>query len=329
MSTARYLLAVVLAASAGWQSTRADEPLYVKNLSPVTGLLGLPSQRDAATAAPGTLAAAVHSAVANSYILDSTTREYLNQDGEVLRFALELRYAFARDWDVQLELPWLQHDGGELDRVIDDWHDFWNMSDGGRPDVPRDLLEYRYASARDSFRLQDSSSGLGDVSLALTHAFYRDGGAVASVVLGYKFGTGDEDDFTGSGADDGYIALRFSGEHGADLPLRWHGQAGYLRAGDSDLLGNVQEQNLWFAGLALDWRVSDNWSLIGQVDGHAAPMDSELTALGDTAGLFSVGARWRLGAHWALDFSLIEDVVVETAPDITFQASLRYRSRPR
>ena len=31
----------------------ADEPLYAKNLGPVAGLLGLPSQRDAAPVAAG------------------------------------------------------------------------------------------------------------------------------------------------------------------------------------------------------------------------------------------------------------------------------------
>ena len=103
---------------------------------------------------------------------------------------------------------------------------------------------------------------------------------MASLVLGYKFGTGDEDDFLGSGADDVFVALRFSGEHLSDLPLSWHGQVGYLRAGDSDLLEDTQEKNLWFAGLALDWRLAERWSLIAQLDSHAAPMDSDITGRG-------------------------------------------------
>ena len=320
------LTGAALAWLVGVLPAQADEPLYVKNLSPVTGLLGLPSQRDAATAGRGELEVALHSALANTYVLDSTRDEYLNLDGEVMRFALEMRYGLADNWDVQVELPWMEHDGGELDRLIDDWHDLWSMPDGGRSDVPRDLFEYRYASRRDAFRLQDSSSGLGDISLSLSHAFYHDEGATAAVVLGYKFGSGDEDDFTGSGADDGFIALRFSGEHLSDLPLSWHGQVGYLRAGDSDLLGDAQEQNLWFAGLALDWRLAEAWSLLVQLDGHAAPMDSDIKAVGDIAGMASVGARWRFARRWALDLSLVEDVVTETAPDIIFQASLRYRA---
>jgi hypothetical protein len=303
----------------------AAEPLYVKNLSLVAGLSGLPSQRDAATAESGTLVAALHSSLANQYVADSNSDEFLNFDGETLRFALELRYGLAQNWDVQLEVPWLDHSGGNLDDWIDDWHDLWGMSDGGRSDVPNDLLDYRYAN-RDGagFSLQDSTSGLGDISLSLTHAFYRKKSSVASLVLGYKFSTGDEDDFLGSGGDDAFVALRFSGPQLSDLPLSWHGQVGYLRAGDSDVLGEVQEQDLWFAGLAVDWQVAQRWSLIAQVDSHAAPADSDLTALGDDAIMATVGVRWRFAPNWSVDVNVVEDIRVETSPDVIFQASLRY-----
>lgn len=305
----------------------ASEPLYVKNLSPVTGLLGLPSQRSADSEATGELALALHSSVANSYVQDASSREYLNLDGETLRFALDLRYGLAPGWDVQLEVPWLEQSGGDLDRVIDDWHDLWGMPDGGRSQVPRDLLDYQYASvSRQGFQLEDSSSGLGDITLALNYAFYRDKDATAGIALGYKFSVGDDDKFLGSGADDVYVAVRFSGAHLTDLPLYWHGQVGYLRAGDSDLLDGIQQQDLWFAGLSLDWLLNERWSLLAQLDGNAAPTNSDITAIGDSAGTFTGGVRWRFLPGWSVDFSLVEDIVVETAADVTFQASLRYRA---
>lgn len=306
-------------------AARADEPLYVKNLSPVAGLFGLPSQRDAQTLDPAALSLALHASVASQYVNESNAREYLNLDGETLRFAFELRYGLAQDWDLQLDVPWLEQSGGNLGSAIDNWHDFWGMSDGGRSSVPRDVLDYRYQSADGQFSLQDDSSGIGDISLMLSHAVYRDRESVASVAVGYKAGTGDQDEFLGSGADDAYIALRFSGAQLSNLPLVWHGQVGYLRAGDSDLLEGVQEQNLWFAGLSVDWRVSPNWSLLAQLDGHAAPMHSELTGVGEDAAMGTLGARWYFAPQWSLEASVVEDIRVETAPDVTFQASLRYR----
>ncbi|MCP5189468.1 MAG: DUF3187 family protein [Pseudomonadales bacterium] len=317
-------LCAVAATAGALSAAAAEQPLYVKNLSPVTGLLGLPAQRAAETQPRGQLGAALHSSVANIYVSDSSQSEYLNLDGETLRFALDLRYGLAERWDVQLEVPWLKQSGGELDKFIDNWHDLWGMPDGGRSDVPRNLLDYQYVSADGGFLLDNSDSGLGDITVSLNYAFYQHGDAVAGLGLGYKFGTGDDEQFLGSGADDYYIALRFSGAHLSNLPLRWHGQVGYLRAGDSDLLQGFQERNLWFAGLGLDWRVAERWSLLAQVDSNAAPTESQLTALGDPGVTLSGGVRWRFAPRWSVDASLVEDIAVETAADVVFQATLRY-----
>ncbi len=325
--TRTYAMALLLA-GLGTLPAAASEPLYVKNLSPVAGLIGLPSQRDAYTTPGGELAAALHSSIASQYVNESNSTEFLNLDGETLRLALELRYGLAENWDVQLEVPWLDQSGGNLDGAIDDWHEFWGMSDGGRSTVPRDVLDYRYASPDGGFSLQDDASGLGDISLSLSHAFYHDDSSAVSVALGYKFGTGDEDQFLGSSADYVFVALRFSGAQLSDLPLSWHGQAGYLRAGDSDLLEGLQEQNVWFAGLALDWQLAQHWSLIAQLDSHGAPLHSDLTGMGDDAVLATLGARWTFAPQWSADISVVEDIRVATAPDVTFQASLSYRPGP-
>jgi len=311
---------LVVAASAA-----ADEPLYVKNLSPVTGLLGLPAQRDAAPV--NGWGVDLHTSIASHYVFDLSDEEALLLDGETLRFALDMRYALGERWELQLEVPWLQHSGGNLDSLINGWHDLWGMSDGGRSNAEDDVLDYRYQSQDANFSLQDDASGLGDVSASVSYAFFRDDNAAAALTAGYKLGSGEEDDFLGSGGDDVWIAVRFSGDHLSDLPLSWHGQLGYLYADDSELLGSEQNNNLWFAGLALDWRVTERWSLLAQLDANAAPLDSDIDALGTEAILLSFGARWRFSPGWALDLNFVEDAQVETGPDVTFQASVRYRPR--
>ncbi len=300
-----------------------SEPLYVRNLSPVAGLFGLPSQRAANTTPAGAVTASLHGSIASHYVSDNSRREFINLDGETRRLALELRFGIRENWDIQLELPWLDHSGGDLDRLIDDWHDLWGMADGGRDDAPRDALDYRYATANGSLSLADDASGLGDVSLSISHAFYRTEDAVASAVLGYKFGSGDLAEFSGSGADDVYLAVRMSGDHLSGLPLVWHGQVGYLRAGSVDGISHLQQRDLWFAGLSMDWRFAAQWSAIVQLDSHAAPLSSDLTAVGEEAFLLSGGVRWRFASRWQLDLSVVEDIGVGTAPDVVFQASIR------
>lgn len=266
--------------------------------------------------------------LANHYVADASSSEALNLDGETLRAALEVRYGFADNWDIQLDIPWIDHSEGELDSLIDSWHDFWGMPDGGRPDVDPDQLDYRYARPGTNFDLRDDASGAGDATLAVNYSFYRGKSSAAALSLGYKFGSADEEKLLGSGDDDVFLALRFSGEHLADLPLTWHGQLGYVRTGKVDFLGPYQERDLWFAGLALDWTVSERFSVLAQIDAHSAPLDSELTALGEDALLLALGARWNFSPAWSIDLNFVEDIRVEAAPDITFQATIRYYGAP-
>ncbi|MFT6276280.1 MAG: hypothetical protein ACJAZ0_002385 [Halioglobus sp.] len=302
----------------------ASEPLYVKNLSPVSALYGLPSQRNAQSQQAGSFALALHNSIANHYILEVDGPEQANIDGETVRIAFEMRYGLADNWDVQVELPWVHYSGGHLDSAIESWHDLWGMPDGGRPGVARDILNIGYSGPESAFSLADKASGLGDVSVAVSHSFYSGENATASAVLGYKFASGDQDDLLGSGEDDIFFALRFSGAPSVGSSLLWHGQAGYILAGEADVLGDSQNTHLWFAGVSMDWRVARHFSLFAQLDMHSAPADSALTAIGEDAYLGSLGGRWTPSENWSLDFSFTEDLQVDTAPDITFQASLRY-----
>ncbi len=300
-------------------------PLAVRNLGPVPGLFNFPSQHDARAADAGTAGGVLHTALASHYVRDSAPGEQLNLDGETLRVALELRYVPADRWALQLELPWVQQDEGFLDSAIDGWHEFWGMPDNGRGDVPRDLLDYRYADTRTRFDLRDSASGPGDIGLAVQYTALAGDAYAVALAAGHALGVGDAGDFTGGGEGDSWIALRASGD-AADGALSLHAQLGYLRAGEIATLGPRQERDLWFAGTSVEWRLAQTWSLLGQLDTHAAPMDSALDALGDNAMLLSAGARWRFAPNWGLDLLVVEDIAVETGPDVIFQAALRYRA---
>jgi hypothetical protein len=300
------------------------ETLYSKNLSPVAGLLGLPSPRAAALTAAGDWQFAAHGAISSHFVEDENGGERLRLDGESYRLALELRHGLGENWEVQLELPWLAHNEGSLDSLIDDWHDLWGMPGGGRSKRPRDQLDFRYRGIGADFTLRDSAAGAGDLTLALNRALLAGEILQLSAALGYKFATGSERELLGSGAEDVHFALR-AGWTPRDSRFSWQGQAGYLRAGRSALLGHRQRRELWFAGVALNWAASGRLTLIGQVDAHGAPLNSALTALGRSALRLTVGGRWQFSQHWSLELSVVEDIQVETAPDVIFQASARWR----
>jgi Protein of unknown function (DUF3187) len=304
----------------------ASQPLYVKNISPVSGLLGLPAQRQAQTASVGSMHWNLHGSLASHYVLEESGNEWGTFDGETLRFAAQLQYSPFESWDLQLEIPWLQHSGGFLDSPIESFHDLFDLPDGGRAQVDKDLLNYHYIRDFGSvIALDDSAAGVGDVSLSLNHVFYRKQRLQAGLGLGYKFASGDEDQLLGSGAEDVFATLRLSGVQPFEKPLSWHAQLGYLRAGSMDYLRDIARRDLWYLGFSLDWALWQSVSLLAQLDLHGAPARSELAVLGDEAIMLSLGARWLINPNWSLDLGFVEDARVETAPDIIFQASLRYR----
>jgi len=303
------------------------QPLYARDLSPVAGMLGFPAMREAGVLSAARVSADLVGSVANNYSVDSEDGESVNFDVETRRAALRASVGLGGGFELSAELPWLRHEGGDLDRVIETWHGWFNLPDGNREDVPRDLVDVRVSSGDSSVSLQEQVSGLGDASVALTRRLWRDDAAVISATLGAKFATGDEDELLGSGSEDYYLVINASADHRGDSPLRWHGQLGYLRAGDIAGLASVQEQDLWFAGIAMDWQLRERLSLLLQVDSHAGVADSALTQLGDTSVQLTVGGRWAFSEGWAAELSFSEDIAVNTAPDFVLQFGLRYRPR--
>lgn len=317
------VLAAALLACAPVQA----DPLYAKNLSPLSGLFGFPSLREARTLASGQISAAVNGNVANTYSVDDNAREDYNIDVETRRMAFRGAIGLGHGWELEAEVPWLRHEGGDLDEVIEDWHDFFNLPDGDRDQAPRDLIDIRYAAPGVNLSLQEDVDGWGDVNLGLVKQLWSSESAAISARLGAKLATGDEDELLGSGSEDYYLSLNFSGDHRTDWPFRWHGQLGYLRAGDADVLGSVQEQDLWFAGGGFEWRAWQSLHLKLQIDSHAAVADSALKQTGDTSVQLTVGASWLFARGWEAEFSFSEDIAVETAPDFVLLLGLRYRSQ--
>ena len=105
----------------------------------------------------------------------------------------------------------------------------------------------------------------------------------------------------------------------------WHSQLGYTRAGKISQLGAMQERDLWFAGLGVEWRHWEKLHLKLQIDSQAALADSRLPQTGDPMVQLSAGASWLIAPGWELDLSFSEDIAVDTAPDFVLQFGIRYR----
>ena len=299
------------------------EPLWVENLSPLAQLVALPSQRSADI--KEALSVSVHTEIATHFISQALERERVFFDGETQKHSVGLRWDLSPQWELSAHLSFIKHDGGFVDSYVNRWHDFFGISDGGRSTLPEDQIRFQFDGSEQQSLLDRPVSGQSDSTLELSYVAERQQALQIAYAVGYKASNGASERWLGSGADDLYAVARFSGAHRSHLPLYWHGQFGVTRVGESALLGAQQKDWLWFTGLSAEWLLNDRWSLIAQLDSHSALINSDVDAIGETAGMLSLGLRRQLGRQWALNVSFTEDIVVESAPDIIFQASLHFR----
>lgn len=284
-------------------------------------------QRSAALPVLGATRVAAVGAPQQSYALDLTTeyyrdanaRESVLEDGESARLAFGWRSGFAEDWEWNVEVPLLVLGGGFMDRIIEDWHGFFGLPNGGRELAARDAYQYRYT--RDGVTLLDvteAGTQLGDIRAGLGWQLRECTALRAQLKLP-----------TGDGARLG------GGNFGASLWLdqtlnfgpgsRW---SGYLSAGGSaiatpDVLPELQNRAAAFAGMGVSWRAFDALSLATQLYAHTPLFkDTELEGLQNPGLQFVLGATWHAAPGVDLQLAFQEDPVVSSSPDFSLHFGL-------
>jgi len=139
-----------------------------------------------------------------------------------------------------------------------------------------------------------------------------------------KLPTGDAAELTGSDAADLATGLYYSKR----LWPRWifHGSAGVVLLGEGDVLRQQQRDALLYGSATLSWQALRRTSFKLQLDLHSAAYDARPKPLGGDAGQLVAGVSFALGEGAVLDFTLSEDIVVGTSPDVVFQIGMRWRN---
>jgi hypothetical protein len=301
-----------------------SEPLWVENLSPLAQVRALPAAQSAFLSTGWGIA--LHGAVASHYVVENSAQHSASLffDGETQAQTLSVQVPLAPRWQLQVDLPLRRHSAGFLDPVINDWHNFFGLPDGGRNSVANGQFGYQIVGEQ-QIALEKAVSGVADATLSLAYQLFADDAQASSLVVGYQPGHGNEQQWLGSGTDQWWLALRYSAPQSGTWPLMWHFQGGWSQATQGTVLGIEQHRGLWFAGVSAEWQVSDHWSLLAQYDGHRGLLTNSVSALTAPASLLSLGARWRASPHWSVTGSFSEDIAVGRAPDVTFQLGLQYR----
>ena len=239
--------------------------------------------------------------------------ESLIIDVENYRYEFGLRYR-QDSWLARLDIPLVSNSAGELDATIDRWHDFFGLPDGDRDNIERDQINLNYRRDGETIYDRDSStSGIGDISVAIG---YQPADSW-SYFAGIELDTGSIDELSGNEAIDTALWLsrqfELTPQTGAFVLL------GISFPGDSDYLDGLVADQIWVAQGGFDYRFTG--SVVGtiQFDYHSDSIDeTELTAFGQSLQMqLGLGFPQLLGEH-RVDLFFSEDILVESAPDITF-----------
>lgn len=300
-------------------SAHESEPFRIRNLNPLTAIFGLPGWE---TAESGTRLRATGE-IANHYRFSARNGDRLALDGETLRVTASWARGFGEGWSVGVDVPLYQMSGGHLDDLIDGWHSAFGLPDGARNLRPEDSLLFLLGNAREGqfFALERRARALGDVQITLAREL---GGVVLQGTL--KLPTGDEDVLAGSGAADVAVTmLRLREETLGGRAAGFYWGAGVLAIGEPKRVAFPVKDAVVMGVLGGSLQVGPRFGVKAQLDVHGALYDTPLEEIGETAIQATVGAWVRAGRRSLLEFAIVEDVEVSTAPDVVLHVAAHWQ----
>jgi hypothetical protein len=314
-------LAAFVAAAADPAAAQLSEPLEIRNLNPLVAIFGLPAWD---TVSPGTRFGATVD-VANHYRLSQRNGEVLILDGETIRTTLSFAHGFGDGWSIGAEAPFFRVGGGVLDDLIDGWHSAFRLPDGGRNNRDEGELLFLMGDPRGAFyRLANPQTGFGDLQIKVARTVGADDDFVVQAAV--KLPTGDEAMLAGSGSTDWSLTLlRAESLTARRRPAGYYWGIGLLRAGEPDLVDFAADEWVYTAILGGSWQPWRRFGLKAQLDYHSPFFDSPLEEIGEAAIQASFGAWMNRGERASLEFAIVEDLEVSTAPDVVLQIAARWR----
>jgi hypothetical protein len=317
-AAARGALRVIVTVAFGWLAPAVHaEPFLTRNQNPLLALYGLPSPL------PARLPPAGGGRIAGVVNWSNTEKEDFPADGnytldaEVLEFRLHFTHGISERIALHAELPWRQVSEGSLDGFIDDWHGAFGLPGGSRRRLPEGQLLIEFEQDGTTLlSIDESTSGIGDIPVAIGYQLYATDHAALATWLTVKAPTGSADDLTGSGAVD--VAATLAGQSQMSEHWQLFGQASVAWLGDGDLLPEQQESLAWTLMGGLTWNAWRALDLTAQVEANSKIYDGLHSDLDGDAVVLTFGGAWRTTGGWRFDLAVSEDLQAGSSPDVSF-----------
>ena len=253
----------------------------------------------------------------NTYQRDASPSEFLEMDVEMYRYDLSIGYQWDQ-WRLTATTALISYQSGALDEVIDSFHQFFNLPEGGRPNNPNDRINLDYRKNGLVVFSQDfRDSGLGDLAISLSKKIWATDTAATEISVGVELPAGELSVYgDNSGVD---TAFWITHNWIINPTMSVFGLLGrsYLETGG--IFNDQIKDYVKFLQFGCEYRITEQVSAVVQFDFHSPIIkDSTLNALGKSAQIqtgFKV-SDWVEG--YDVDLFVSEDIKIGSAPDVSF-----------
>ncbi len=328
----RLHLLLGLVCAGPFASAAVAEALSDHDNGPLTGYFGIPDSTEGALLAkPRQPRWDLRLQTSSHSISDDGRGESIILDGETTRLELVWRVGLGDQLELGVELPYLWHESGGLDSMIETWHDVLGFPGGFRGKRPNNELEFLYEDASGTqINFTRNAKGIGDLRLLAAWRIRRSETFNLALRAGLKLPTGDSAELLGSGGAD--LSIGIVGDHSRLFGI--DGLSAFYRAnavliGEPDLLADRYREVVGHVGFGVGYLLTERIDLRVQGTIRSAIYHSPIEVLGDPAGTATFGGNIRLGKDFWLSVAVSEDVKVRSAPDVSFRLGLRYRPGPK
>lgn len=249
-------------------------------------------------------------------------------DFESLTSEALLAYGLDDDWAIEAGAASRVTFGGRMDSFIQGFHDLFGLDQEGRDQAPRNRTYVRIDA-------NDSQPGLllgdeemqgnrlfnlrGAVLYTLSHG--HDAWPAAAIACTLQAPIGERRGYDG-GLIDVSLDLSLAKAYGG---LVVYGSVAWTRFGADKLYDLDLHRSNWAGFGALEWRVTQDWSLLVQylVSQGVAP---DLYSLSKPSHELTFGTQVRVGRHTIMQLGVIENVFIfDNSPDFGIHLALEMR----
>ena len=296
-----------------------EGPFQVKNQFPVFLSLNQPYLEKAAT--ENSLSVSLsHSSV---FVMEDSANWNAHLDLEWTELNIRYKKDLPGLFEIGVDVPVERATAGFMDRPLAWYHRAFHFGDYGRSSRPRN--DFLYDIRKDGVPLiegDNDRTAFGDVRVTAKRKIVE-GPVALSALADVELPTGNARVGYGNGSTDVGIALLLDADLSDDLRL--FANAGAVRPGELKALQTVNLRDFFYGGAALEYRIFQYVSLLGQLMVQTSPYpETDIRQIDNTGMLLVVGGRYyaRSGSY---ELSLTEDPNTSGAPD--FILNLTYRMR--